>query len=150
MFSHFWWLKSLPPGASKGHWPWALPIMINMYTCINRYTNTEKPRYNKVLGTMKITMLYQVSHYIRVKKLKKYKELGPAKLPCYKQGFVISDLFITRFHCTHTLSHTHTHIHTNTHIHYQFEKKLIKQNMHDFYHWSVAHSVWSYMAKIAP
>ena len=27
-----------------------------------------EPRYNKVLGTMKITLLYQVSHYIRVKK----------------------------------------------------------------------------------
>ena len=25
------------------------------------------PRYNKVLGTMKITLLYQVSLYIRVK-----------------------------------------------------------------------------------
>ena len=44
-----------------------------------------EPRYNEVLGTMKITMLYQVSHYIRVKKIKKYKELGLAKLPCYKR-----------------------------------------------------------------
>ena len=35
---------------------------------------------------MKITMFYQVSHYyIRVKKSKKYKELGPVKLPCYKR-----------------------------------------------------------------
>ena len=34
---------------------------------------------------MKITSLYQVSHYIRVKKTKKYKELGPAKLPRYKR-----------------------------------------------------------------
>ena len=47
--------------------------------------NTVEPRYNEVLGTMKITLLYQVSHYIRVKKTKKYKELGPAKLPCYKR-----------------------------------------------------------------
>ena len=46
--------------------------------------NTVEPRYNEVLGTMKITLLYQVSHYIRVKK-QKYKELGPAKLPCYKR-----------------------------------------------------------------
>ena len=32
--------------------------------------NTVEPRYNEVLGTMKITLLhvYQVSHYIRVKK----------------------------------------------------------------------------------
>ena len=43
--------------------------------------STVEPRYNEVLGTMKITLLYQVSHYIRVQKLK-YKELGPAKLPC--------------------------------------------------------------------
>ena len=33
---------------------------------------------------MKITFLYEVSHYIRVKK-QRYKELGPAKLPCYKR-----------------------------------------------------------------
>ena len=32
---------------------------------------TVEPRYNEVLGTIKITLLYQVSHYIRVKK-KKY------------------------------------------------------------------------------
>ena len=46
---------------------------------------TVEPLYNEVLGTMKITLLYQVSHYIRVKKTKKYKELEPAKLPRYKR-----------------------------------------------------------------
>ena len=35
--------------------------------------NTVEPRYNEVLGTMKITLLYQVSHYIRVKKLRNIK-----------------------------------------------------------------------------
>ena len=43
-----------------------------------------EPLYNEVLGTMKITLLYQVSHYIQGKKTKKYKELAPAKLPRYK------------------------------------------------------------------
>ena len=43
------------------------------------FTGTVEPRYNEVLGTMKITLLYQG------KKTKKYKELGPAKLPCYKR-----------------------------------------------------------------
>ena len=32
-----------------------------------------EPRYNEVLGTMKITLLYQVSHYIRVKKQRNTK-----------------------------------------------------------------------------
>ena len=32
-----------------------------------------KPLYNEVLGTMKITLLYQVSHYIRVKKQRNIK-----------------------------------------------------------------------------
>ena len=36
-----------------------------------KFTNTVEPRYNKVPGTAKITLLYQVSHYIRVKKTKK-------------------------------------------------------------------------------
>ena len=45
---------------------------------------TVEPHYKEDLGTMKITWLYQVSCYIRVKK-KINKELGPAKLPCYKR-----------------------------------------------------------------
>ena len=32
-----------------------------------------EPCYNEVLGTMKITLLYQVSHYIRVKKQRNIK-----------------------------------------------------------------------------
>ena len=36
------------------------------------FTCTVEPRYNKVLGTMKITLLYQVSQYIRVKKQRNY------------------------------------------------------------------------------
>ena len=35
--------------------------------------NTVEPRYNEVLGTMKITLLYQVSHYIRVEKQRNIK-----------------------------------------------------------------------------
>ena len=61
-------------------------------------TNTVKPLYNEDLGTLKITLLYQVSH-IRVKKTKKYKELGPAKLPCYNRVLLYIRPFITRFHC---------------------------------------------------
>ena len=60
------------------------------------YTYTVEPHYNGVLGTIKITLLYQVSHNIRVK-TNKYKELGPANLPCYKR--VLS--YPTSFHCTY-------------------------------------------------
>ena len=34
---------------------------------------TVESLYNEVLGTMKITLLYQVSHYIRVKKQRNIK-----------------------------------------------------------------------------
>ena len=37
------------------------------------FVGTVEPLYNEVLGTMKITLLYQVSHYIRVKKLRNIK-----------------------------------------------------------------------------
>ena len=37
------------------------------------FTNTVEPPYNEVLGTMKITLLYQVSRYIRVKKQRNIK-----------------------------------------------------------------------------
>ena len=64
-------------------------MSMNHYDVTLRYSiykmNSVEPRYNEVLGTMKITLLYQVSHYIRVKNTKKYKELGPAKLPCYNR-----------------------------------------------------------------
>ena len=54
-----------------------------------------KPLYNKVLGTMKITLLYQVSLLYSGNCPKKYKELGPAKWPChYKRVLLLSDLFI--------------------------------------------------------
>ena len=35
--------------------------------------NTVEPRYNEVLGTMKITWLYQVPHYIRAQKQRNIK-----------------------------------------------------------------------------
>ena len=35
--------------------------------------NTVELHYNEVLGTKKITLLYQVSHYIRVKKQRNIK-----------------------------------------------------------------------------
>ena len=40
---------------------------------LKRNANTVEPRYNEVLGTMKITLLYQVSHYIRVQKQRNIK-----------------------------------------------------------------------------
>ena len=43
------------------------------FTCQIWFTSTVEPRYNEVLGTMKITLLYQVSHYIRVQKQRNIK-----------------------------------------------------------------------------
>ena len=60
---------------------------------------TVEPRYNEVLGTTKITLLYQVSHYIRVKKLRNIKSWDQQKYLVIR-GYCISNLFITRFHCT--------------------------------------------------
>ena len=42
-----------------------------MFSCL--LSDTVEPLYNEVLGTMKITLLYQVSHYIRVKKQRNIK-----------------------------------------------------------------------------
>ena len=56
-----------------------------------------EPRYNEVLGTMKITLLYQVSHYIRVQKQRNIKSwdqqnYGTAKKkrPCYLVGNLVA------------------------------------------------------------
>ena len=50
-----------------------LHAMIIHIKMINPQFCTVEPRYNEVLGTMKITLLYQVSHYIRVKKQRNIK-----------------------------------------------------------------------------
>ena len=47
--------------------------------CVYKLISTVEPRYNEVLGIMKITLLYQG------KKTKKYKEVGSAELTCYKR-----------------------------------------------------------------
>ena len=46
---------------------------ISKLICQNCGGSTVDPRYNEVLGTIKITLLYQVSHYIRVKKQRNIK-----------------------------------------------------------------------------
>ena len=63
--------------------------------------NTVEPLYNEVLGTMKITfkLLYRVSCYIRVKKKIIIIKSWDQQNDLVMRGFVISDLFITRFHC---------------------------------------------------
>ena len=53
-----------------------------------------EPRYNEVLGTLKITLLYQVSHYIRVKKQRNIKSWDQ------QNNLVIRGFcYITKFHC---------------------------------------------------
>ena len=58
-----------------------------------------EPHYNEILGTMKITLLYQVSHFISGYKNKELQRAGTSIITLLEEGFVISDLFITRFHC---------------------------------------------------
>ena len=50
--------------------------------------DTVEPRYNKDFGTMKITLLCQVSSYIRVTKARNVKSWDQ------QNYLVISDLFI--------------------------------------------------------
>ena len=43
-----------------------------------------EPRYNNVIGTMKIIFVISGFSY-QGKKKQKYKEVGPGELPCYKR-----------------------------------------------------------------
>ena len=64
---------------AQQHWDrWRTCTSINRlrYSCKSCHCThgcTVEPLYNEVLGTMKITLLYQVSHYIRVKKQRNIK-----------------------------------------------------------------------------
>ena len=42
--------------------------------------NTVEPHYSVVLGTMKITLLYPVSHYIRGKPPKEIQRAGTSQI----------------------------------------------------------------------
>ena len=57
------------------------------------YGTTVEPRYNEDLGTMKITLLYQVSRY-EGKKQRNIKRWDQQNYLVISEGFVISDLFI--------------------------------------------------------
>ena len=59
-----------------------ISVAANSYCMIERCT--VEPHYNEVLGTMKIsTLLYQVSHYIRVRKQRNIKSWG-------QQGYLVT------------------------------------------------------------
>ena len=65
-----WFFSST--GISHRPQPEISETLINRLICLIKRSTVE-PLYNEVLGTMKITLLYQVSHYIRVKKQKNIK-----------------------------------------------------------------------------
>ena len=80
-----------------------ISVAANSYCMIERCT--VEPHYNEVLGTMKIsTLLYQVSHYIRVRKQRNIKSWGQQGYLVTRGFHCISDLFMTRFHCR-TMTH---------------------------------------------
>ena len=55
--------------------------------------NTVEPRYNEVLGIMKTTLLYQVSHYIRVKKHRNIKRWDQQNYPVIRGFCYIRPLY---------------------------------------------------------
>ena len=102
-------------------------LCVNVWVCVcncnteDAKFNTVEPLYNEVLGIMKITLLYQVSHYIRVKKQRNIKSwdqqnylvirgfcyIRPRynEVPLY-QGHTTRNLAIKRGPWTYTLKYT--------------------------------------------
>ena len=76
---------------------WSEHKILLKHSIVQTLRRTVEPRYNEDLGTMKIT-LYQVSCYIRVKIKRNIKGWG-RKNYFVIGGFVLSNLFITGFHC---------------------------------------------------
>ena len=74
-------------------------VVVNQKSTIT-VQSTVEPHYNEVLGTMKITLLYQVSHYIRVKKKIYIKSWDHQNYLVIRGFCYIRPLYITRFHCT--------------------------------------------------
>ena len=73
---------------------------------------TVETQYNEILGTEKFCLLYQIFCYISSQKhykTKKMYSLGLEKLVCYIRYCVISDLFISSFHCS-TEEEIHVHL----------------------------------------
>ena len=76
--------------------------LLNMYSIM--VADTVEPLYNEVLGTMKITLLYQVSHYIRVKKERNIKSWDQQNYLVIRGFCYIRTSYITRFHCISALA----------------------------------------------
>ena len=77
----------------------------NFFSVILPFTCTGKTQYNEVLGTITFCLLYQIFCYIIIFKQCKTKQivsLGPEKTVCYIRYFVISNLFISSFHCIYS------------------------------------------------
>ena len=60
-----------------------LQITVHYILDTNVQWNLVITCYNEVLGTMKMTLVYQVSHYIRVKKQNKYLKTWDQQEFCY-------------------------------------------------------------------
>ena len=67
------------------------------HTAVLHCSYTVEPRYNKDIGTMKITLFRQV--LISVKNKQIYVESWDQQNYLVIRGFCYSDLLITRFHC---------------------------------------------------
>ena len=88
----------------KEIWYNKIPDITNKFSLSQGSRYTVEPRYNEVLGTMKITLLYQVSHYIRVKTQRNIKNWDQQNYLVIRGFCYISDLFITRFHCSNNIT----------------------------------------------
>ena len=68
-----------------------LDNFLKLRTCCKE--STVEPRYNEDLRTMKITLLYQVSHYIRVKKQRNIKSWDQLNHLVIKRALLIRPLY---------------------------------------------------------
>ena len=99
-------LLALTFGTNRGAIWWICMELIQAYC-------TVEPRYNEVLGTMKITLLYQVSHYIRVKKQRNIMSWDQQTYLVIKVFFNIWPLYNeVPLYCTHSHNSQHGRIMT--------------------------------------
>ena len=108
--------------------------------------STVEPLYNEVIGTMKITLLYQVSHYIRVQKQRNIKSWDQQNYLVIRGFCYIRPLYnevplyiISGYYSWPTMSILYAHnwesclrvVWTNTHTHKHTactHHRLIKRN----------------------
>ena len=111
-----------------------IALYLHYHLChLHHFDYTVEPRYNEVLGTVKITLLYQVSHYNRAKKQRNINSWDQQNYLVIRGFCYIRPLYneVPLYHLHHHLNYQH---HILYHLHHHHIISFIAITVSSPYH----------------